>query len=62
MADAFDERLYLLVDAEASERERRRLTNRLRRAELKQSASIEDIDHQIDPSRVAIRRYTQKIL
>jgi len=41
----FDERLGLLVDREASERESRRLTNRLRRAKLKQSASIEDIDY-----------------
>ena len=41
----FDERLGLLVDREASDRESRRLTNRLRRAKLRQSASIEDIDY-----------------
>jgi len=41
----FDERFGLLVDREASERENRRLTNRLRRARLRQSASIEDIDY-----------------
>lgn len=41
----FDERLGLLVDREASERESRRLTSRLRRARLRQSASIEDIDY-----------------
>ncbi len=41
----FDERLGLLVDREASERESRRLTNRLRRARLRQSAAIEDIDY-----------------
>ena len=41
----FDERLGLLVDREANDRENRRLTNRLRRARLRQSASIEDIDY-----------------
>lgn len=41
----FDERLGLLVDREASDRENRRLTNRLRRARLRQSASIEDIEY-----------------
>ena len=44
-AMTFDERLGLLVDREASDRESRRLTNRLRRARLRQSASIEDIDY-----------------
>ena len=46
-ADAltFDERLGLLVDREASDRESRRLTSRLRRARLRQSAAIEDIDY-----------------
>ncbi len=43
----FDERLGLLVDREASDRESRRLTNRLRRARLRQSASIEDIDYSV---------------
>jgi DNA replication protein DnaC len=42
---SFDERLGLLVDREASDRESRRLTNRLRRARLRQSASLEDIDY-----------------
>jgi DNA replication protein DnaC len=41
----FDERLGLLVDREASDRESRRLTSRLRRARLRQSAAIEDIDY-----------------
>ena len=41
----FDERLALLVDREASDRENRRLTNRLRRARLRESAAIEDIDY-----------------
>ncbi len=41
----FDERLGLLVDREASDRESRRLTNRLRRARLRQSATVEDIDY-----------------
>ena len=43
---SFDERLGLLVDREASDRESRRLTNRLRRARLRQNASIEDIDYE----------------
>ncbi len=42
---SFDERLGLLVDREANDRENRRLTNRLRRARLRQSASMEDIDY-----------------
>jgi len=41
---SFDERLGLLIDREATERENRRLTTRLRFARLKQSACIEDID------------------
>ena len=41
----FMERLGLLVDHEMSERESRKLTNRLRRASLRQQASIEDIDY-----------------
>ena len=44
-AMTFDERLGLLVDRETSERESRRLANRLRRAKLRQSASIENIDY-----------------
>ena len=40
----FEERLGLLVDREATEREDRRLQTRLRQAKLKQNACIEDID------------------
>ncbi len=42
---SFDERLGLLVDRERSDRESRQLSNRLRRARLRQQASIEDIDY-----------------
>ncbi len=41
----FDERLGLLVDREMTERDDRRLKTRLRKAKLKQNASIEDIDY-----------------
>lgn len=41
----FEERLGLLVDREMTERENRRLTNRLRRARFKLNASLEDIDY-----------------
>jgi DNA replication protein DnaC len=41
----FEERLGLLVDREMTERENRRLSNRLRRARLKLNASLEDIDY-----------------
>jgi DNA replication protein DnaC len=40
----FLERLGLLVDREAQERDNRRLTTRLRFARLKQAASLEDLD------------------
>lgn len=43
---AFEERLGLLVDREMTERENRRLTSRLRRAKLRHSAALEDIDYQ----------------
>lgn len=45
MADtlSFDERLGLLVDREANDRENRRMTNRLRRARLREQATIEDL-------------------
>ena len=43
---SFDERLGLLVDREAAERESRRLTSRLRRARLRHNAALEDIDWQ----------------
>ena len=41
-----EERLGLLVDQEITERENRRLSNRLRRAKLKHNAALEDIDYQ----------------
>jgi DNA replication protein DnaC len=41
---SFEERLGLLVDMEATDRENRRLKTRLKKARLRQSASIEDID------------------
>ena len=40
----FEERLGLLVDREATERENRKLTTRLKKAKLRQSASIEDLN------------------
>ncbi len=43
---SFEERLGLLVDKEIIARENRRLTTRLKRAKLQQSACIEDIDYQ----------------
>jgi len=42
---AFEERLGLLVDRESTERENRRLSSRLRRAKLKHTAALEDIDY-----------------
>jgi DNA replication protein DnaC len=41
---SFEERLGLLVDMEATDRENRRLKTRLIKARLKQNACIEDID------------------
>jgi DNA replication protein DnaC len=41
---SFEERLGLLVEREAIERENRRMTQRLRRAKLREQATIEDID------------------
>src|SRR4030043_245193 len=41
---SFEERLGLLVDMEATDRENRRLKTRLIKARLRQNASIEDID------------------
>lgn len=41
---AFDERLALLVDREATERDNKRLISRLRFASLRQTAVVEDID------------------
>lgn len=42
---SFDERFALLVDQEYDDRENRRLKNRLRKAKLKQTACMEDIDY-----------------
>jgi len=41
---SFEERFSFLVDRELTERENRKLTNRLRKAQLKENACIEDID------------------
>jgi DNA replication protein DnaC len=53
---SFDERFGLLVDREASDRENRRLTNRLRRARLREQASLEDLEFSagrgLDKSRI----------
>lgn len=43
---SFEARLGLLVDRELTERENRRLTNRLRRVRLRQNAALEDISYQ----------------
>jgi len=42
---AFEERLGLLIDREFTEQENRRLASRLKRAKLRQQASMEDIDY-----------------
>lgn len=42
---SFEERLGLLVDREMTERDARRLSTRLRKAKLRQSACIEDLDY-----------------
>ncbi len=42
---AFEERLGLLVDRELIEQENRRLSSRLKKAKLRQQASMEDIDY-----------------
>lgn len=42
---SFEERLGLLVDREMTERDNRRLSSRLKRAQLRQVASVEDIDY-----------------
>src|SRR6478735_2120624 len=41
---SFEERVGLLVDREAAERDTRRLTTRLKFAALRQSACVEDLD------------------
>jgi IstB-like ATP binding protein len=50
----FDERFALLVDREATERENKRLVNRLRFAALRQNAVVEDIS--AETGRVRSRR------
>ncbi len=54
---SFNERFALLVDAEATQRENRRLTRLLQLAHLRQSACVEDIDYKhrrgLDRSQVA---------
>ena len=45
---SFEERLGLLVDCELTEREDRRLKNRLRSAKLRQQACLEDLDLEHD--------------
>jgi len=40
----FEERLGLLIDREATERENRKLATRLKKAKLRQSAVLEDLD------------------
>lgn len=42
---SFEERLGLLVDRELTDRENRRLKDRLSKAKLRQNAAIEDIDY-----------------
>ena len=42
---SFEERLGLLVDREMTERDNRRMTNRLRRAKLRHTAILEDLDY-----------------
>ncbi len=42
---SFEERLGLLVDREMTERENRRMTSRLRRARLRHTAILEDVDY-----------------
>ena len=42
---SFEERLALLVDSEATERESRQNVARLKRAKLKQAATPEDVDY-----------------
>ena len=41
---SFEERLGLLVDREADERENKRLTGRLKKARLRQTSCVEDVD------------------
>ena len=42
---SFEQRIGLLVDREITERENHRLSSRLKKARLRQSAAIEDVDY-----------------
>src|SRR5436190_7044955 len=44
---SFEERLALMVDREAIERENKKLVSRLRFASLRQSAVVEDVDMKV---------------
>ena len=44
---SFEERLGLLIDAEWTAREQRKLTRRLRSAKLRYAASLEDVDFNV---------------
>lgn len=44
---SFEERLGLLVDRESTDRENRKLATRLKKAKLRHSASIEDVDFKV---------------
>lgn len=44
-AMGFEERLALLIEREATEREDRRLKSRLKQAKLRQQAALEDLDY-----------------
>jgi hypothetical protein len=52
----FEERLGLLVDREAIERENKRLVSRLKFAGLRQNAVVEDIDMKARPRQTAARQ------
>jgi hypothetical protein len=55
---SFEERVGLLVDREAAERDTKRLTTRLKFATLRQSACVEDVDLRT-PTRHRSRRFRQ---
>jgi hypothetical protein len=48
---SFDERLAMLVDREAVERDNAALAQRLRQARLRQAACLEDVDYRTHPTR-----------
>jgi len=49
VALSFEERFALLIDREATERDNKRLVNRLRFAKLRQNAAVEDIGTKAPP-------------